>query len=71
MLVGKVEKITFEGTFIRYVVRLSSQDTVVLIRPSLTEKWIDVGKKITLSFQTEQAHVFAYPEQGLAEEISV
>jgi ABC-type Fe3+/spermidine/putrescine transport system ATPase subunit len=47
-LVGKVEKITFEGTFIRYVVRLSSQDTVVLIRPSLTEKWIDVGKKIIL-----------------------
>jgi iron(III) transport system ATP-binding protein len=70
-LVGKVEKITFEGTFMRYVVRLSSQDTVVVIRPSLTEEWIDVGKKITMSFQAEKAHVFAYPEEGLTEEISV
>jgi ABC-type Fe3+/spermidine/putrescine transport system ATPase subunit len=70
-LVGKVEKITFEGTFMRYVVRLSSQDTVVVIRPSLTEEWIDVGKNITMSFQAEKAHVFAYPEEGLTEEISV
>jgi ABC-type Fe3+/spermidine/putrescine transport system ATPase subunit len=70
-LVGKVEKITFEGTFMRYVVRLSSQDTVVVIRPSLTEEWIDVGKNITMSFQAEKAHAFAYPEEGLTEEISV
>jgi ABC-type Fe3+/spermidine/putrescine transport system ATPase subunit len=70
-LVGEVEKITFEGTFMRYVVRLSNQDTVVIIRPSLTEEWIDVGKDVTISFSPEKTHVFLYPEAGLMEEISV
>jgi ABC-type Fe3+/spermidine/putrescine transport system ATPase subunit len=71
VLRGKVEKITFEGTFIRYVIRLESEDIVVVIKPSLTEKWFDIGSKITLSFEPEKAHVFPYPEAGLAEEISV
>jgi multiple sugar transport system ATP-binding protein len=70
-LVGKVEKITFEGTFMRYVVRLSNQDSIVVIRPSLTEEWIDVGKNITVSFPPEKTQVFSYPEAGLTEEISV
>ena len=70
-LVGNVEKISFEGTFMRYVVRLSSQDSVVVIRPTLTEEWIDVGKKVTLSFPPEKTHVFLYPVAGLSEEISI
>jgi ABC-type Fe3+/spermidine/putrescine transport system ATPase subunit len=60
-----------EGSFIRYVIRLESEDIVVVIKPSLTEKWFDIGSKITLSFEPEKAHVFPYPEAGLAEEISV
>jgi ABC-type Fe3+/spermidine/putrescine transport system ATPase subunit len=71
VLRGVVEKITFEGTFIRYVIRLESDDVVVVIKPSLTEKWFDVGAPITLSFEPEKAHVFPYPEAGLMEEISV
>lgn len=71
ILHGKVEKISFEGTFMRYVIKLSSQDYVVVIRPSLTEKWIDVGKNVILSFPPEKTLVFAYPEAGLMEEISV
>jgi ABC-type Fe3+/spermidine/putrescine transport system ATPase subunit len=69
-LVGKVEKVTFEGTVMRYVIRLN-QDSFVVIRPSLTEKWIDVGENVTLSFPPEKTHVFAYPEAGLSEEIAV
>jgi len=53
------------------VVRLESQDSVVVIKPSLAEAWIDVGTEVTLSFAPEKAHVFAYPEAGLMEEISV
>jgi len=68
---GKIEKITFEGTFVRYVVRLESQDSVVVIKPSLTEKWCDVGANVTMSFAPEKVHVFQYPETGLMEEISV
>ena len=70
-LTGKIEKITFEGTFVRYVVRLESQDPAVVIKPSLAETWIDVGTNVTLSFAPEKAHVFAYPTAGLMAEISV
>jgi len=68
---GRVEKITFEGTFVRYVIRLESQDSAVVVKPSLTEEWLDVGANVTLSFAPEKAHVFAYPEAGLMEEIAV
>jgi ABC-type Fe3+/spermidine/putrescine transport system ATPase subunit len=71
MLKGVVSKITFEGTFMRYVIRLESEDSVIVTRPSLTEKWFEVGESITLSFEPEMAHVFPYPPSGLAEEISV
>ncbi len=70
-LAGTVEKVTFEGTSMRYEIRLSSQDSVVVNRPSLTEEWIDVGKAVTLSFPPEKTHVFAYPAAGLMEEIAV
>jgi ABC-type Fe3+/spermidine/putrescine transport system ATPase subunit len=71
MLKGVVEKISFEGTFVRYEIKLQSEDSVVVIRPSLTEKWFDVGTSITLSFESEKAHVFPYPETSLEEELSV
>ncbi|MBT0159151.1 ABC transporter ATP-binding protein [Candidatus Bathyarchaeota archaeon A05DMB-2] len=71
VLRGVVEKISFEGTFIRYVIRLESEDFVIVIKPSLTERWFDIGDSITLSFESEKAHIFAYPEAGLMEEISV
>ncbi len=70
-LVGNVEKITFEGTFMRYEIRLSSQDLVIVNRQSLTEEWIEIGTTVTLSFQPEKTHVFTYPTTGLAEEIAV
>jgi iron(III) transport system ATP-binding protein len=71
LLKGKVEKITFEGTFMRYVIRIESQDSVVVIKPSLTEKWYNIGTSVTLGFAPEKAQVFPYPEAGLTEEISV
>ncbi|HII86303.1 TPA: ABC transporter ATP-binding protein [Candidatus Bathyarchaeota archaeon] len=68
---GEVDKVTFEGTFVRYVIRLQSHDTVVVIRPSLAEKWFEVGTKVTVSFAPEKTHVFTYPELGLMDAISV
>ena len=70
-LVGEVEKLTFEGTIVRYIVKLQSQDSVVVVKPSLAEAWFDVGTQLTLSFPPEKTHVFPYPEAGLMEEISV
>ena len=71
LLKGVVNKITFEGTFIRYIIKLESEDSVIVTRPSLTEKWFEVGESITLSFEPEMAHVFPYPPSGLVDEISV
>ncbi len=70
-IIGKVEKITFEGTVIRYDVKLSNQDYIVVVKPSLTEKWFDTGETVTVSFAREMVHVFAYPEKGLKEEIAL
>jgi ABC-type sugar transport system ATPase subunit len=68
---GKIEKTAFECIFVRYVIRFESQDSVVVIKPSLTEKWYNVGESVTLSFAPEKVHVFKYPEAGLMKEISV
>ena len=70
-LVGKVDKITFEGTVIRYVVRLENKDNVVVIKSSMAEAWYELGTEVTLWFPADKSHVFPYPEAGLTEEISV
>lgn len=70
-VLGIVERVTFEGTNIRYEVRLENQDLVVIVKPSLIGEWFNTGEKVTVSFPPEKAHVFAYPEAGLKEEISV
>ncbi|NWG10618.1 ABC transporter ATP-binding protein [Candidatus Bathyarchaeota archaeon] len=70
-MLGFVERVTFEGTNIRYEVRLENQDLVVIVKPSLVGEWFNTGEKIILSFPLEKAHVFAYPDVGLREEIAV
>jgi ABC-type Fe3+/spermidine/putrescine transport system ATPase subunit len=68
---GVIERVTFEGTNIRYEVRLENEDLVVIVKPSLIGEWLNMGEKVTLSFPPEKAHVFTYPEAGLREEIAV
>jgi ABC-type Fe3+/spermidine/putrescine transport system ATPase subunit len=68
---GIVEKVTFEGTNMRYEIRLENEDLVVVIKPSLIEEWFETGEKVSVSFPHEKVHVFAYPDIGLKEEIAV
>jgi ABC-type Fe3+/spermidine/putrescine transport system ATPase subunit len=68
---GVVEKVTFEGTNMRYEIRLENEDLVVIIKPSLIEEWFNTGEKVSVNFPHEKVHVFAYPEVGLKEEIAV
>jgi ABC-type Fe3+/spermidine/putrescine transport system ATPase subunit len=68
---GSVERVTFEGTNMRYEIRLENQDLVVIVRPSLTGEWFSVGDKVGVSFPSEKTHVFRYPEEGLKEVTSV
>ncbi len=70
-LAGKIEKVTFEGTVVRYEIRLDNGDRLVINRPSLAETWFEVGEEVTITYPLEKAHLFPYPEAGLTEEIKV
>lgn len=70
-LQGKIEKTTFEGTIVRYEVRLKNGDRFVINRPSITEEWVDIGSEVTITYPLEKAHLYPYPENGLSDEISV
>ena len=70
-LFGKIEKVTFEGTVVRYEIRLENGDHMIINRPSLAEKWVEIGDEVTINYPIEKAHLFTYPEAGLSEEISV
>jgi len=70
-ILGRIERVTFEGTNVRYEVRLKNQDLVVIVKPSLMEEWFNMGEEVTVSFPAEKAHVFKYPDVGLKEEIAV
>jgi ABC-type Fe3+/spermidine/putrescine transport system ATPase subunit len=70
-ILGTVERVTFEGTSIRYEIRLENQDLIVIVKPSMIGEWFSLGQKVTARFPPEKAHVFKYPDAGLKEEISV
>jgi ABC-type Fe3+/spermidine/putrescine transport system ATPase subunit len=70
-LYGQVEKFTFEGIVVRYEIRLENGDRFVINRPSLTENWANIGDDVTITYPLDKAHLFPYPEAGLAEEIKV
>jgi len=68
---GVVERLRYEGTNIRYEIRLENEDVITVVRPSLTEEWLNTGDVVTVSFPSEKSYVFTYPSQGLREELSV
>jgi len=70
-LLGTVGRITFEGTNIRYEIKLENQDLIAIIKPSLVGEWLNIDDKVAVSFPPEKAHVFKYPDIGLREEIAV
>jgi len=70
-VLGVIERVTFEGTNIRYEVRLENQDLVVVVKPSMIGEWLAMNEKVTISFPPETAHLFLYPERGLKEETAV
>jgi iron(III) transport system ATP-binding protein len=68
---GVIERVTFEGTNVRYEIRLENQDLMVVVKPSMTELWFSLGEKVTVMFPMEKIHIFSYPETGLKEETAV
>lgn len=68
---GTVERITFEGSSIRYEIRLENEELMVAIKPTLSGEWLNAGEKVKVFLPVEYTHVFPYPEAGLKEEVSV
>jgi ABC-type Fe3+/spermidine/putrescine transport system ATPase subunit len=68
---GKIERRRFEGTDIRYEIRLENEDLLVAVRPALINAWLDVQEKVTVSFSIEKTLVFTYPKKGLKEELAL
>ncbi len=68
---GKIEKVTFEGTFIRYEIRLENDDHFIINKPALTDEWMAVGDDVTITYPIEKVHVYPYPKAGLTQEIAV
>jgi len=68
---GHVEGFRFEGTNVRYEIRLENGDLVVVVRPALMAEWLDVREKVTVSFPIEKSFVFTYPERGLKRELAL
>ena len=70
-ILGTIDRVTFEGTNIRYEIVLENEDKIVTVKPSMAEEWFKVGDKVIVSFPPEKTHVFLHPEAGLKEELAV
>jgi len=70
-ITGSVEGFRFEGTNVRYEIRLETEDLVLVVRPALIAEWLSVGEKVTVSFPVEKSFVFSFPERGLRTELAL
>lgn len=70
-LSGVIEKVRFEGTDIRYEIRLASDDFIIVVRPSLGGEWLKEADEVTVGFLPEKSHMFLYPPKGLMAELEL
>jgi len=70
-LCGRVERLRFEGTHIRYEIRLENEDRIEVSRPALVGEWFSVNDEVTVSFSPDKSYIFTYPSKGLREELAV
>jgi ABC-type Fe3+/spermidine/putrescine transport system ATPase subunit len=71
VLTGTVERITFEGSSVRYEIRLPNEAVLIAVKPTLSDSMFKVGEVVKVFLPVEYTRVFAYPEAGLKEELSV
>lgn len=68
---GVVERVRFEGTDIRYEIRLANDDHIVVIRSSLGGEWFKEADGVTVGFPPEKSQTFLYPPKGLRTELEL
>ncbi len=70
-LKGVIEKVRFEGTDIRYEIRLANDDSINVVRPSLSGGWLKETDEVTVGFSPKKSHMFLYPMKGLMAELEL
>lgn len=68
---GVVERVRFEGTDLRYEIRLANDDSIIIVMPSLGGEWLKERDKLTVSFRPNKSHMFLYPPKGLMTELEL
>ncbi len=68
---GTIEKVRFEGTDIRYEIRLTNDDYIVIVKPSLGGEWLKEADSVTVGFSTDKIRLFPYPPKGLLAELEL
>jgi len=68
---GVIEKVRFEGTDIRYEIRLANDDFIIVVRQSLGGEWLKEADEVTVGFSPEKSQMFLYPPKGLMAELEV
>jgi len=68
---GVIDKVRFEGTDIRYEIRLVNDDFVIVAKPSLGGEWLQEGDEVRIGFSPEKGHLFLYPPKGLVAELEL
>ncbi len=70
-ILGHIESKRFEGTNIRYEIRLENDALVTVVRPALGTEHFEIEEKVTISFPIDKSFVFPYPKRGLKEELAL
>ena len=70
-ITGHIERFRFEGTDVRYEVRLKNDDVVLIVCPALMGEWFNEGEKVTACFPTDKSYLFTYPSLGLRSELAL
>jgi len=71
LIPGKIERIRFIGSFIRYEVRLINEDLAATRVTVESGPHLKVGDRVSLKFNPDRIHVFPYPREGLVEATKV
>lgn len=71
VLSGRVERLTFEGSTVRYEIRLPNDEIVVAVKPTLSGEMLKLGDTLKVFVPVEYTRVFHYPGVSLKDELSV
>ena len=70
-LPGRIQDKIFMGSFMRYRIKLSTYDIVLVEVPEADDKTFNIGDKVNVKFRPKKLLVYPQPRQGLTEVLSL